>query len=64
MIRRLTPTTNNKTSAPKPAGANNYDRLLVILECNAAEAREPELIARLRETLARLRAATDTRAER
>jgi hypothetical protein len=37
----------------------NFDRLLAILERNAASAREPELIARLHEMLARLRAATE-----
>jgi hypothetical protein len=57
MMTRTTPITNQK-SAPKPV-VTNYDRLLIILERNAAEAREPELIARLRETITRLRAATE-----
>jgi hypothetical protein len=41
----------------KPA-VTNYGRLLEILERNAGEAREPELIERLRAALARLHAAT------
>jgi hypothetical protein len=49
-MTRTTPTTN-MTSAPKPA-TNNYDRLLAILERNAASVQhEPELVRRLREAL-------------
>ncbi len=37
------------TKAPKPV--TNYARLLAILERNAADAREPELVKRLRAAL-------------
>jgi hypothetical protein len=57
MTQRTTPTTSIEESAHK--SITNFDRLLVILERNAANSREPELVARLREMLARLRAATD-----
>jgi hypothetical protein len=60
MTQRTTPTPDNKTSESKLA-TDNYDRLLKILERNAASAHEPELIARLRETIARLRAVTEER---
>jgi hypothetical protein len=48
---------HTKTPAPKPT--NNFERLLRVLEANAASAHEPELIARLHEMLTRLRAATE-----
>jgi hypothetical protein len=57
-MTRTAPITDTKTPAPKRV-ANNYDRLLAILERNAASTHEPELIARLHEMLARLRAATE-----
>jgi len=50
VTRRITPITADiKTSAPAPV--TNYDRLLTILERNAANAREPELIQRLRDAI-------------
>jgi hypothetical protein len=45
---------NIKTSAPKPV-TDNYDRLLAVLEANAASAREPELIRRLRDAIRAIR---------
>jgi hypothetical protein len=36
---------------PRPKPANNYARLLAILERNVARAHEPELIRRLREAI-------------
>jgi hypothetical protein len=57
MTQRTMPTTNIKIPAPKPAPVtNNYDRLLAILERNAASVRgEPELIARLRDAIRTIR---------
>jgi hypothetical protein len=49
MTRRTTPIADNKTSAPKPA--TNYERLLAVLERNAENAREPELLRRLRDQI-------------
>ena len=49
MTQRTTPTTDIKTPKPKPV--TNYDRLLAILERNVADAREPELVTRLREAI-------------
>jgi hypothetical protein len=44
------PTTNIEISTPKPV--TNYDRLLAILERNAASVQhEPELARRLREAI-------------
>jgi hypothetical protein len=57
MTRTTTPSVTVKVAAPKPAA--NYERLLTVLERNAASTNEPELIARLHEMLARLRAATE-----
>jgi hypothetical protein len=51
--------TRIKTPAPAPKPVTNYERLLAVLERNAASTHEPELIARLREMLTRLRAATE-----
>ena len=52
MTRRTTPITDVETSARKPKPVtDNFDRLLAILERNATEAREPELIRRLRDQL-------------
>jgi hypothetical protein len=52
MTRRITPI---KIPAPKPAPVTNYDRLLAILERNAASVQEPELVARLRAALRTIR---------
>jgi hypothetical protein len=48
MTRTTTPITKQE-SAPKPA--DNYGRLLEILERNVARASEPELVQRLRAAL-------------
>jgi hypothetical protein len=55
MAERTVPTT--KIPKPKPApGTNNYDRLLAILERNAASVQhEPELARRLREAIRAMR---------
>jgi hypothetical protein len=50
MTRRITPIANIEPSEPEPA-ATNFDRLLEILERNAASVQEPELVARLRAAL-------------
>ncbi len=54
MTRRTTPIANIKKSAPKPV--TNFDRLLAILERNAASVQhEPELGQRLRDALRAMR---------
>jgi hypothetical protein len=50
MAQRTPPTTNTETSEPKRV-TDNFDRLLKVLERNAANAQEPELVARLRAAL-------------
>jgi hypothetical protein len=50
MMTRTTPTNNTETSEPK-RGTDNFDRLLKVLERNAVNAQEPELVARLRAAL-------------
>jgi hypothetical protein len=48
VTQRTTPIINIKT-APKPKPViTNYERLLRVLEANAASAREPELVQRLK----------------
>jgi hypothetical protein len=49
IARRNSPCTPSGQAGDKPA--TNYGRLLKILERNLADAREPELIRRLREAL-------------
>jgi hypothetical protein len=50
------PTANTKTFAPAPEPADNFDRLLAILERNAASVQhEPELARRLREAIRTIR---------
>jgi hypothetical protein len=54
MTQRTTPTSNIETSAPKPV--TNFDRLLAILERNAASVEhEPELARRLRDAIRTMR---------
>jgi hypothetical protein len=53
-MTRTTPTTNIETSESKPV--TNFDRLLIILERNAASVQhEPELARRLREAIRAMR---------
>jgi protein-tyrosine-phosphatase len=57
----VAPTANIKKSAPKPV-TNNYDRLLAILERNAASVnQEPELVARLRDAIRAIRSRSGER---
>ena len=54
MTQRTPPTTDIKTSESEPA-VTNFDRLLEVLERNAASAHEPELARRLREAIRAMR---------
>lgn len=55
MTQRTTPITNIKEISRKPKPATNYDRLLRVLEANAASAHEPELARRLRDAIRAMR---------